>query len=113
MTKYDEAIAAPVQQGPRTSGTLMSPTDDGQSRQELQRRPPAAPMGAVTMTRRDIYETGADGIRRGSSRFALEANRILSRLVEYLSLIGLIGAGILVAGLAARLAFGPSVSAAL
>lgn len=71
------------------------------------------------MTRRDMHDARvrtaeADGrFDPGSLRLPASASRIAARVLDGLFFIGLIGAGILVSGLAARLLFGPSVVAGL
>jgi hypothetical protein len=66
------------------------------------------------MTRRDIYDARSHADQRDQpSPLSLAASRILARVLEYASIVAIIGAGILVAGLLARFLFGPSVTVAL
>jgi len=66
------------------------------------------------MTRRDTFEANArspdaERPQDAPSRLTL----ISARILEYLTLAGLIGAGILLAGLAASFLFGSSVTTVL
>jgi hypothetical protein len=76
-------------------------------------------MEPLSMTPRDTHDARvrtaeADGrFDPASLRLPAGASRIAERILDGLFFIGLIGAGILLSGLAARLLFGPSVIAAL